>query len=202
LCRQLSELEGKSHDALKWGGDSPLKKIGTFDELEPEARKIVVGTLISRPYEVLSDAFFTAALQLSRFQTGKGLTQEFARWVGEHVGRIYGAEVGEPFSESKQARGELPIKNFRYLHLIGLSASAGLWLWLLIFRRHALTPEIRLLFAFTFGALVWSAGATAALSGAYDRYFARIIWVVCFVALVGLLQVGRLRRAPFSAQVW
>ena len=29
-----------THDDLKWGRDSPLKKVGTFDELEPEARTI------------------------------------------------------------------------------------------------------------------------------------------------------------------
>ena len=200
LCQYLSELEGKSHDALKWGGDSPFKKIGTFDELEPEARKIVRGTLISHPYEILSHAFINAVLQLSRFDAGDGLTPEFARWVGEHVGRIYGAEVGAPFLESRQRQGLLPIRQFRHLHLIGLAASAGLWLWLLILRRDAVTRELHLLFAFTLGALVWSAMVTGALSGAYDRYFARIIWLVCFAALIGAFQVARLQREPFSGQ--
>ena len=41
LCEHLGELEGKSHDELKWAGNSPFHKVGTFDELEPEARKIV-----------------------------------------------------------------------------------------------------------------------------------------------------------------
>ena len=44
LCAHL-ELKDRSHDELKWDENSPLKKVGTFDELEPEARRIVRATL-------------------------------------------------------------------------------------------------------------------------------------------------------------
>ena len=196
LCEYLGELEGKSHDQLKWSGDSPFTKIGTFDQFEPEARAIVRGTLYSHPYEILREALFDAGLQLTRFQAGDGLTQEFARWVGEHVGRAYGGDVGRPFLESKQARGDLPVALFRQLHLIGLAIAGALCLWCLR-RRHLLTPELSLLFLFVFVGIVWSAFVTGALSGPYDRYLARVIWLACFVALVGLFYLARLRPRPF-----
>jgi len=197
LCEHLEDLEGKSHDELKWGGNSPLKKLGTFDELEPEARKIVRGTLYSHPYEILRHAFVNAALQLTRFQAGDRVTQEFARWVGEHVGKVYGTEVGRPFIESKQAQARLPITPSRYLHLVGLAIGAGLCLWLLLIRRDVLTTELSLLYAFVFAGIGWNAFVTGALSAPYDRYGARVIWLVCFVALIGLF-LARRQPTPFS----
>lgn len=197
LCEHLGELEGKSHDELKWAGNSPFKKVGTFDELEPEARRIVRGTLNSHPYEILRHTFVNAGLQLTRFQAGDGLTQEFARWVGEHVGKIYGTEVGRPFIESQQGKGELPIAEFRYVHLTGLAIGAVLYFWLWL-RRNVLTPELSLLCVFVFAGLVWNSFVTGALSAPYDRYLARIIWLVCFVGLLGLFSLARRQPKPFS----
>jgi hypothetical protein len=197
LCEYLGELEGKSHDQLKWSGDSPFRKIGTFDELEPEARAIVRGTLYRFPHEIIRKSLIDAGLQLGRFQAGDGLTQEFARWVGEHLGKVYGTQVGEPFLASKQARGELPTAQTRYLHLVGLAIGVGMCLWCWR-RRHLLTPEFFLLFLFVFVGILWSACVTGALSGPYDRYLARVIWLVCFVGLIGLFYLARRRPRPFS----
>jgi hypothetical protein len=123
------------------------------------------------------------------------LTQEFARWVGDHVGRVYGAEVGGPFFVSKQARGELHIAEFRDLHLIGVAIGAGacIWLWL---RRRALAPELWLLMAFVSSGIVWNAVVTGALSGPYDRYLARVIWLVIFAGLIGLVYLARHQPTP------
>jgi hypothetical protein len=200
LCAYLEDLKGKSHDELKWGGNSPFKKVGTFDELEPEAREIVRGTLYSHPSEILRHAFTNAARQLIRFQAGDGLTQEFARWVGEHVGKIYGAEIGRPFIASRQAQGKLPITPFRYLHLLGLAVSTALCLWVLLMRRDILTQQLTLLYTVVFGGIVWSAIVTGALSAPYDRYMARIIWLVCFVGLVGAFPLAR-RQPILRARV-
>jgi hypothetical protein len=194
LCEHLTELEGKSHDELKWSANSPFKKVGSFDELEPEARAIVKGTLLSHPFEIIRGALVDAGRQLTRFKAGDGITSEFARWVGDHVGKVYGAEVGEPFLASKQARGELPVAQFRYLHFVGLAIAVGLCLWCW----PRVSAELSLLFVFVVAAIVWSAVVTGALSGPYDRYLARVIWLVCFVALLGLFHLVRLQPTPFS----
>ena len=81
LCAHVEELKGLTHDDLKWGRDSPLKKVGTFDELEPEARRIVRATLLAHPFEILQRAMVDAGRQLLRFQAGDGLSQDFARMV-------------------------------------------------------------------------------------------------------------------------
>jgi hypothetical protein len=132
-----------------------------------------------------------------RFQAGDGLTQEFARWVGEHVGKIYGAEIGRPFIASRQAQGDLPITPFRCLHLFGLAVSIALCLWVLLMRRDILTQQLALLYTVVFGVIVWSAIVTGALSAPYDRYMARVIWLVCFVGLVGAFPPARRQPKPF-----
>jgi hypothetical protein len=199
LCAYIEELEGKSHDDLKWAGNSPFKKVGTFDELEPEAREIVRGTLYAHPGQILRQAVINAALQLTRFQAGDGLTQEFARWVGEHVGKVYGPEIGRPFINGKQRKGQLPIALFRWVHLVGLTIGAGVCFWVLLMRRNVLSRQFSLLCAFILAGIVWNACVTGALSAPYDRYLARIIWLVLFVGLLGVFRLGRHQPTPFSA---
>ena len=67
LSTSFKELKGLTHDDLKWGPDSALKKVGTFDELEPEARRIVWATLLAHPFEILQRAMVDAGRQLLRF---------------------------------------------------------------------------------------------------------------------------------------
>jgi hypothetical protein len=197
LCAYLGDLEGKSHDELKWSGNSPFRKLGTFDELEPEARGIVRGTLYSRPYEILRLALADGARQMMLFQAGDGLTQDFAKWVGEHVTKVYGGEIGTSFITSRQGQGELPITPFRYLHLVGLALGAALCIWLLFIRRDILSQQFALLYTVVFGGIVWGAMVTGALSAPYDRYLARIIWLVCFVGLVAVLPLVWSQPRPF-----
>ena len=47
LCAHVEELRGLTHDELKWGWNSPFKKVGSFDELEPEARIFLLATLVA-----------------------------------------------------------------------------------------------------------------------------------------------------------
>jgi hypothetical protein len=48
---------------------------------------------------------------------------------------------------------------------------------------------------FVLSGIVWNAIVTGALSGPYDRYLARVIWLVCFVALVAFCHVVRIRQS-------
>jgi hypothetical protein len=43
--------------------------------------------------------------------------------------------------------------------------------------------------------VVWNAIVTGALAGPYDRYLARVIWLVCFAALIAFSYVVRHRQS-------
>jgi hypothetical protein len=195
LCAHVGELRGLTHDDLKWGSDSPFKKVGTFDDLEPEARSIVWATLRAYPLEILQRAFADAARQIVRFEAGDGLSADFARMVAEHLAPIFGSDVAASLVQSRQGQGQLPIEEARRLHIVGLVVGLSFCLWLLIARRPFIPTNLIALNVFVIAGVLWNAIVTGALSGPYDRYLARVIWLVCFVGLLGLCYSARVNRA-------
>ena len=191
LCRHLKDLEGKTHDDLKWGHNSPFHKVGTFDQLEPEARSIVRATFWTYPSAIVRQALANVGLQFTRFQAGDGLSPQFAEMVGRHVGGIFGPAVGNAFIGSKQGHGHLPISEFRLVHLVSLGIAAAVCVASIAFWRNALPGKLGALLSFVVLGIAWNAIVTGAVSGPYDRYLARVIWLVCFVAL--LLARGALK---------
>ena len=98
----------------------------------------------------------------------------------------------------EDATDELPITPFRYLHLFGLALGTSLCLWVLLMRRDILTQRLGLLYAVVFGGVIWAAMVTGALSAPYDRYLARVIWLVCFLGLLDAFALARHRIEPSS----
>ena len=194
LCAHLDELKDASHDYLKWGENSPFQKVGGFDALEPEARTIVRRTLFAYPDDILQYMVLDIGRQLTRFGAGDGLSPDFAGMVAEQVSRVFGPSVGSTFVSSKQGRDLLPIDSFRSLHLLGLAAGATLCVLALLTRRGELPRELIALYAFIFLGVLWNAAITGGLSGAYDRYLARVIWLVCFAGLLTVIRLHRLHK--------
>ena len=195
LCPHVEELKGLTHDDLKWGPDSRLKKVGTFDELEPEARRIVRATLLAHPFEILQRAMVDAGRQLLRFQAGDGLSEDFARMVAGHLAPIFGHEIEKSFIESKQGQGRLPIAEARQLHIAGLIFAMGICFWSIKAWRQWLPRKLVALYVFGLLGIVSSAIVTGTLSGPYDRYLARVIWLVCFAGLITFCYVARVRQS-------
>jgi hypothetical protein len=189
LCAHLDEMKGLTHDDLKWGWNSPFKKVGTFDELEPEARRIIRATLLAYPGEILQRATVDAGRQLLRFQAGDGLSREFARLVAEHLAPVFGPRIEKSVIESRQGKGRLPIAEVRQIHKAGLVVALGICLWAIIAWRQRLPRQLVALTVFLLIGIVWNAIVTGALAGPYDRYLARVIWLVCFAALIGFFFV-------------
>ena len=131
-----------THDDLKWGRDSPLKKVGTFDELEPEARRIVWATLLAHPFEILQRAMVDAGRQLLRFQAGDGLSQDFARMVAGALAPVFGPGIEKSLIESKQGQGQLPVAEARQLHIAGLIFAVGICFWSIKARRQELPRKL------------------------------------------------------------
>jgi hypothetical protein len=185
LCAHLEELKGLSHDELKWTESSPLKKVGSFDELEPEARRVVAATLRSYPVEIFRRAVLDASAQLLRFRAGDGLFPDFAKFVGYHLGVLFGVDVGEVFIRSRQARGELPVTGARAMHLVGLLFGIVSCVSAIVVLGSSLPKRQIALYAVVFAGIVWNGIMIGALSGPHDRYLARVIWLLCFIGLLG-----------------
>jgi hypothetical protein len=192
LCAYLADMKGLTHDDLKWGEDSPFGKVGSgFDKLEPEARRIVWGTLKTYPVEILYRSIKDAGRQILRFQTGDGLTPTYARLVAPLLGDVFSPAVEKSVLESRQGQGRLPIAEFRVLHTVGVVSGLVLCLWSFILWRGVLPTKLMALQIFVVGGIVLNAIVTGALSGPYDRYLARIIWLILFVGLVSICCIMR-----------
>jgi hypothetical protein len=194
LCAYLGDMKGLTHDDLKWGEASPFINVGSsLDEFEPEARRIVWGTLKAYPVEIFYRSIRDAGRQILRFQAGDGLSPTFARLVAPILGEVFSPAVEKSVLESKQGQGELPIPEFRILHAVGLIFGLVLCLWSFIAWRGVLPTQLIALQIFVLAGIVLNAIVTGALSGPYDRYLARVIWLISFVGLVSICCIMRVQ---------
>jgi hypothetical protein len=193
LCAHLAALPGLTQDDLKWAPDSPFAKVGSFDELEPEARRIVSATLTAYPLDIVEGALLDTGRQLLHGATGDGLSADFAAIVAEAVRPVFadGADVADSLLQSRQGKGELPLQQFRLLHRGFLGIALAFVAWALFARGRRLPGKLVLFAAFVATGLLVNAAVTGGLSGPYDRYFARVVWLVGFVALLTLRYVAK-----------
>jgi len=69
----------------------------------------------------------------------------------------------------------------------------GICFWSMTAWRQALPRKLVALYVFVLLGIVWNAIVTGALSGPYDRYLARVIWLPCFAGLMAFCYFARVR---------
>jgi hypothetical protein len=180
-------MKGMPQDVLKWWGGSPFYKVAELDQLEPEARGIVWGTIRNYPIEILNIALRNSGNLLTLFNIGEGLSPDTVRLVAPYLGDVFGTEVEKSLLRSRQAEDGLPIEEFRQLHLISMLFSACFVIWLLFTNRQRMHASLVALYILVGVGILLNVVVTSALSGPFDRYLARISWLIPFVALVGFL---------------
>jgi hypothetical protein len=161
LGSYLDELAGAHQDDLKWWGGSPFYKVGGLDQLEPEARDIVWGTLRTHPAEILKIAMTNSGRLLLHFGIGEGLSPGAAKLVAPYIGEVFGPDQQQSLLRSRQAGGRLPIAEFRQLHLLALPLSLVLVVCSLIAGRRRMNPALAALYVFLPVGILWSAVITA-----------------------------------------
>ncbi len=193
FCRHLGEI-GPDPVVFLWDREAPLARLTRELGAEPVRRaasEVVAGAIAAHPGEVASAALANAALQLGRFATldehcpshcGPGTGVDAA--ISHHFGSEYAR-----FRASRQMRAEWPVEAINRLHFAVVLAAAFAAAAALAARRG---DRAWVGFgALVVTALVANAFVTGALSGPYDRYQSRVIWLVPLTALLGLLAAGR-----------
>jgi hypothetical protein len=197
LCAHLNELPSLDQDALKWSGESPFYKVGGLDVLEPEARRIIWAVVQSQPVAIMQKAVADVGRQLFRFQIGEGLTPGAVQLVALHTREVLDPQLVNSLLRSKQAEGRLPVGEFRHLHIVGLLLGVALSLTLLMVRRRQLPRRLAAFYVFVLLAIFWNAIVTGTLSGPFDRYLARVVWLLSFSGLLGFIYLVRVSaRSP------
>lgn len=198
LCDVLDQLPGW-HNGFLWNDDSPLQNALVGAEAwAPEARDIVLTTLLARPGEVLQAALHNTLEQLSLFSIGDGLEP----WPPPHgpqplVARFFPQEM-RALDHGRQQQGRLlaDARQWVPLHTMAVVLGTAGLLALLLLRWHRLPAPTTALAVLVLLAILGNAGIAGALSGPAGRYQARIIWLLPFVS--GVLVAG-LRLVPQHA---
>jgi hypothetical protein len=189
LCAFRYELPTNTDDWL-WTGDSPLEKLGGWEQFEPEANRIIHDTLRQYPYAHLAAAVRNTARQLVTLRTGDGTTAN-NNWHVEYVLREHAPHALQLYHRSAQSHDALHFPAINVIQVpVGLVATGLLpVLFTLLLPRRPLGAMFLLTMMI---ALVANAAICAVFAGPGSRYQSRLVPVAVLAVMVG----GLLLRRP------
>ena len=191
LCPYKDQLP---HDADEffWVGDL-FTKLGRFDGLQDEMRRIAVGSLVDYPALQLESLLTETAKQLTMVETGAGVV----KWVWDSYYSIKN-HTPAAFPAAKASRQLSTGIDFTAINRLQVPvAYLGMALLpiiaLLALRRKGFA-DIGELAAATALALLANAAVFGTLTTAHNRYGARMVWLAVFVVMLAALAWRRADR--------
>jgi hypothetical protein len=180
LCSHRRELP-MSTDEFLWVDKLHIEPWLHEREIKREARRLLRDSLIEHPIQHLQVAVRYTAAVLARFRTGEGLDADAAYLIEPQIARYAPGDLPR-YRAARQQASALPVETLRAIHTpIGWALlGASLFLVGAAFfgaRRAQLSVPARYL-AFVLAALFINAALSANLSGIYDRYQSRIMWLL------------------------
>jgi hypothetical protein len=191
LCPYLNSFPANSDDFL-WAADSPLRRAGGPKAVSQDAGAIIEAALLADPAGQARAALTNTWEQLTRFNSGDGLTPwptEVSPWIE----RDFPAREQAAYASARQQAGSLSVPPLLAgIHTV--TALAGVVACAILlpiaFKRRAACSGFLLAVLLI---LPLGAAITGSLSAPHDRYQARLMWLPPFIAVVSL---ASLRRRP------
>jgi hypothetical protein len=170
LCAFRAELPHGADDWL-WG-NSPLGRLGGWEAFAPEARWIIVDSVLRYPLLHARTAMRATAEQLVTLDTGEGFHSR-DNWHAEGMLRRFAPRAMASFQSSLQQRDALDFKVLNLVHVpSALIASAALpFFVVLLRRRNSALAALALTVAF---AILTNAAICGIFSNPNARYQSRI----------------------------
>ena len=191
LCAFKDELP-TTEDRILFGEDGIVSRAGGYRAVAPQAMPIIAAALRAEPASVLADAARNTIRQFVSFRSGDALIVPMG--VDEQVWRdVFPKNEQDRYWSSRQYR-LLPLLPawLQAVHvaagavsLLGLAAGT----WVALRRRTALGG----VYAAILATLAANAFVSGALSGVFDRYQSRFVWLAPFAILLMLLAWWRRR---------
>jgi hypothetical protein len=200
LCATYRQWPRNTNEIL-WNPSRSLWSGASPDEVRTEAADIVHGTIAEYPGQVLLAGLRNTLEQLVTFRAGVDFDvwpdASGSSWVATVIKRHFPQEFGQ-FMGSLQWRRALDTNGVNYLY----SSAAVLSFLGILALMFAARVEVKVLqFLLVVAvAMIVNAGATGAFSGVYDRYQARIVWLIPFAFAISMLMYQRQPNAWRSKQ--
>ncbi|MBI1204634.1 MAG: hypothetical protein GC182_19200 [Rhodopseudomonas sp.] len=195
LCPYKNALPQAADDFF-WG-DSMFDKLGRFDGMHDEMKRIALDSLVAYPWQQLRSVVEETARQLVSVETGAGVVN----WIWNTYGVIE-AHVPDAVPAMKAAHQQHGQISFVAINQVQVPVA---WLALLLLPaiafvslRQTRYADIGELAASITVAILTNAAVFGTLATAHSRYGARVVWLAVFA--VGLALVCRYERRTAAAQ--
>ena len=191
LCPYKDQLPYDA-DEFFWVGDL-FTKLGRFDGLHDEMRRIAVDSFVDYPGLQLESLLTEIAKQLTMVETGAGVV----KWVWDSYFSIKNhTPAAFPAAKaSRQLSADIDFTAINRLQVpVAYLAMALLPIIALLALRRRGFADIGELAAATALALLANAAVFGTLTTAHNRYGARMIWIAPFVVMLALARLIQRRR--------
>ncbi len=187
LCAFRAELPATADDWL-WG-NSPLGKLGGWEEFEPEARRIILRSMMDYPGAHIQSALRATVEQLTTLSTGEGMHSR-DNWHAEAMLRKYAPDTFASFMASRQQHDGFDFGLINLVQVpVALAATAMLPISIFLFRRSE--PRLSRFATTVLFAILTNAAICGIFSNPNARYQSRIALLAVLSALLALPELWR-----------
>ena len=183
ICRIAKSLPATSYELL-WATDA-YRELGGFEGMREEAKLVVIGTLRSRPWDVLLMAVNTVGSSFVTHAPGAELTPLSNHiWMVDVLTKKFGFSAVRAYEGSLESQDAVPRMLLQTVDNVSFPLAAiGLLISGIFAFRHGLREATALAILIP-AAYAINNTLSAFGSGVFDRYQARVTWLF---ALAGML---------------
>jgi len=189
MCKYKDSLPD-SYEGFLWNPESEFYKTGGWDikiHKHEEYKTIVHDVLTSPKYlgKFLYNCAEHSLRQIVTFKIGDGMTNVYTKESSQYqtvIKYFDRREFREDFQNSKQMQGKINLSLINVVNYILLAISILMILWTFIFKK--LDKNMFLFTFIVFSSVLINAAATSSLSSVFNRFQARIIWLIPLLACV------------------
>jgi hypothetical protein len=194
LCKFKNSRPPTANGFL-WADDSPLYKIGGWDDprAKREIESIIAQSVRTYPFDHVETAITLAARQLVTVGIGNSSARIDSRHAVWTIGR-YAPWLAHAYESARQQHGDIDLSKWSQwvvapLSIAGLCALplVAMFSWRRGYCREAMLPAMVLL------ALLVNAAVCGVFSGPSGRYQARVAWLSTFASILTLAAAGSAR---------
>jgi hypothetical protein len=199
ICTYLNQLPETANELL-WSSGM-YEKLGGFAGMQHEAKEIVTRTIQTRPLEVFE-------LVLRNFATGLATHEPAAEFRPDYqvpafpnlIDLKFGNRAAAAYKASAEMRDAIPHRLIKAIDDVTFPAAGFVVIAFTFAGRKRLAPETIALSIAVVGFVLADTLLCTAVSGVFDRYQARVTWLVVCVALLLLLVQFSPERASRGTQ--
>jgi hypothetical protein len=193
ICSIAKSLPATSYELL-WATDA-YRELGGFDGMREEAKLVVIGTLRSRPWDVLLMAVDTVGSSFVTHAPGAELTPLSNHpWMVDVLTKKFGLSTVRAYEDSLESQDAIPRALLQAVDNISFPIAAiGLLISGIFAFRHGFQEATALAIVIP-AAYAINNTLSAFGSGVFDRYQAMVTWLFALAGMLIIIQLAEFKK--------